>query len=144
MRARIGIALGLYWSGIAQVMIVIASISALGAVGGLPALVGALTKYRRFPMSWVRGLRPLAVLFGLSLLTLQGCAQTVIRERSHHPKGTRRTRSAYSAPISASRPSPRKVSRGASVHSARDSLSTSSHSPAAAPTAPLAQVRWSV
>src|ERR1700722_12112845 len=80
MRARIGIALGLYWSGIAQVMIVIASISALGAVGGLPVLVGALTKYSRFPTTWLRGLRPLAVLFGLSLLTLQGCAQTVIRE----------------------------------------------------------------
>src|ERR1700722_16724740 len=79
MRARIGIALGLYWSGIAQVMIVIASISALGAVGGLPVLVGALTKYSRFPTTWLRGLRPLAVLFGLSLLTLQGDAPNAIR-----------------------------------------------------------------
>jgi predicted acylesterase/phospholipase RssA len=80
MKARIGIALGLYWSGIAQAMVVIASISALGAVGGLPALISALTKHAHFPVTWFRGMRPLAILFGLSLLTLQGCAQTVIRE----------------------------------------------------------------
>jgi hypothetical protein len=57
MRARIGIALGLYSGGIAQAIDVIAAISALGAIGGLPALLNALTKYSRFPMGWLRGLR---------------------------------------------------------------------------------------
>ena len=56
MRARIGIALGLYWSGIAQAMVVIAAISALGAIGAVPALLNVLAKYTRFPMGWLRGL----------------------------------------------------------------------------------------
>jgi hypothetical protein len=55
MRARIGIALGLCWGGIAQAVDVIAAISTLGAIGGLPALLGAITKYTRFPMRWLRG-----------------------------------------------------------------------------------------
>jgi hypothetical protein len=42
MRARIVIALGLYWGGIAQATEVIAAISALGAIGGLPALLSKL------------------------------------------------------------------------------------------------------
>ena len=47
MRARIGIALGHYWGGIAQVIDVLALISALGAIGGLPALFNVLTRYAR-------------------------------------------------------------------------------------------------
>jgi hypothetical protein len=47
MRARIGIAMSLYWDGIVQLLDVIAMISALGAIGGLPALLNALTKYTR-------------------------------------------------------------------------------------------------
>ena len=47
------------------------------------------------------------------------------------------------SPISASRPYPHKASHGAFAHSAQDSLSTFLHSRAAAPTAPLGQVRWS-
>jgi hypothetical protein len=47
MRARIGIALGAYWGGIAYAIDVIALVSALGAIGGLPALLNALTKYSR-------------------------------------------------------------------------------------------------
>jgi anaerobic C4-dicarboxylate transporter len=47
MRARIGIALGLYWGGIVYVIDVIAAISALGAIGGLSALLSAFTKYMR-------------------------------------------------------------------------------------------------
>jgi hypothetical protein len=48
MRARIGIAMSLlYWDGIVQLIDVIAMISALGAIGGLPALLNALTKYTR-------------------------------------------------------------------------------------------------
>jgi hypothetical protein len=48
MRARISIALGLYWGGVVQAIDVIAAISALGAIGGLPALLNAITKYARF------------------------------------------------------------------------------------------------
>jgi hypothetical protein len=51
-----GIALGLYWSGIAQAMVVIAAISALGAIGGLPALLNTLIKHTRFSIRWLRGL----------------------------------------------------------------------------------------
>jgi hypothetical protein len=47
MRARIGIAMSLYWVGIVQLIDVIAMISAFGAIGGLPALLNALTKYTR-------------------------------------------------------------------------------------------------
>jgi hypothetical protein len=50
MRARIGMALGLYWGGIVYAIDVIALISALGAIGGLPALLNALTKYGRVAM----------------------------------------------------------------------------------------------
>lgn len=53
MRARIGIAMGLYWGGIVQVVDVIAMTGALGAVGGLPALLNALTKYSRFAIRWL-------------------------------------------------------------------------------------------
>jgi len=45
MRARIGIALGTYWGGVVYTIDVIAAISALGAIGGLPALLHALTRY---------------------------------------------------------------------------------------------------
>jgi hypothetical protein len=45
MRARIDSALGLYWGGIAQAIDVLAAISALGAIGGAPALLGALIKH---------------------------------------------------------------------------------------------------
>ncbi len=55
MRARIGIAMGLYWGGIVQVIDVIAMISALGAIGSLPALLNAVTKYTRLGMDWLRG-----------------------------------------------------------------------------------------
>jgi hypothetical protein len=55
MRARIGMALGHYWGGIAYAIDVIALISALGAIGGLPVLLKALTKYSRFAMRWWRG-----------------------------------------------------------------------------------------
>ena len=47
MKARIGIALGLYWGGVAQAIDVITAVSALGAVGGVPALIEALTRYGR-------------------------------------------------------------------------------------------------
>jgi hypothetical protein len=52
MRARIGIASGLYWSGIAQAMVVITAISTLGAIGGLPALLNALIKHTRISIRW--------------------------------------------------------------------------------------------
>ncbi|MGC1522331.1 MAG: patatin-like phospholipase family protein [Steroidobacteraceae bacterium] len=83
MRIRIGLALGLYWGGIAQAIDVIAAISALGAIGALPALLNGLTRYTRVPMRWLQGL-PLrfasVVLFSVGVLTLPGCAQTAIRE----------------------------------------------------------------
>jgi hypothetical protein len=56
MRARIGIALGLYWGGIVYAIDVIAAISALGAIGGLWALFGALTQYTRLALTAWRGL----------------------------------------------------------------------------------------
>jgi hypothetical protein len=55
MRARIGMALGHYWGGIVYAIDVIALISALGAIGGLPVLFKALTKYTRFAMRWLQG-----------------------------------------------------------------------------------------
>jgi hypothetical protein len=55
MRARIGIAMGLYWGGVMQVIDVIAMISALGAIGSLPALLNAVTKYTRLCRDWLRG-----------------------------------------------------------------------------------------
>jgi hypothetical protein len=56
MRARIGIALGLYWGGIVYAIDVIALISALGAIGGLPALLNALTRYAGLAMRRLQGL----------------------------------------------------------------------------------------
>jgi hypothetical protein len=55
MRARIGIALGHYWGGIVYAIDVIAMISALGAIGSLPALLSAVTKYTRLGTDWLRG-----------------------------------------------------------------------------------------
>jgi len=106
MRARISIAMGLYWSGIAQAIDFIAAISALGAIGGLPALLDVLTKYMRVTIRWLLGRRQSAnattsaihascnkaliplqlrfpigiVLMCVSVLALQGCARTAIRE----------------------------------------------------------------
>jgi hypothetical protein len=54
MRARIGMALGAYWGGLAYAVDVIALISAVGAIGGLPALLNALTKYARLALGWLR------------------------------------------------------------------------------------------
>jgi hypothetical protein len=56
MRARIGMALGPYWGGIVNAIDVIALISTLGAIGGLPPLLNALARYARFAMRWLRGL----------------------------------------------------------------------------------------
>jgi hypothetical protein len=56
MRARIGIALGLYWGGVAQAIDVIAAVSALGAIGGVPALLEALTRYGRIAARRLQGL----------------------------------------------------------------------------------------
>jgi hypothetical protein len=47
MRARIGTAMGPYWGSVVQAMDVIATIGALGAIGGLPALLSAVTYYAR-------------------------------------------------------------------------------------------------
>jgi len=57
MRARINITMGLYWGGILQAIDVIAMITALGTIGGLPALLSVLIKYTRFAMSWLPGLQ---------------------------------------------------------------------------------------
>jgi hypothetical protein len=66
MRARIGIAMGLYWDGIVQLIDVIAMISALGAVGGLPAILNALRKYTSLAFGWwmVRRSRPAPISCG--------------------------------------------------------------------------------
>ena len=55
MRARIGMALGHYWGDIVYAIDVIAVISTLGAIGGLPALLNALTRYARVAMRWLQG-----------------------------------------------------------------------------------------
>jgi hypothetical protein len=47
MKARIGTAMGPYWGSVVQAMDVIATIGALGAIGGLPALLSAVTHYAR-------------------------------------------------------------------------------------------------
>ena len=47
MRARIGTAMGPYWGSFFQAIDVIATIGSLGAVGGLPALLSAVTHYAR-------------------------------------------------------------------------------------------------
>jgi hypothetical protein len=57
MRARIGMALGHYWGGIVYAIDVIALISALGAIGGLPALLNALTRYARITSRWLQDLQ---------------------------------------------------------------------------------------
>ena len=61
MRARIGMALGAYWGGIAQAMDVIALIGTLGAIGGLPVLLQVLARYARLAGSGLRGLHWLPV-----------------------------------------------------------------------------------
>lgn len=61
MKARIGMALGAYWGGIAQAMDVLALISTLGAIGGLPVLLNLLTRYARLAGSGLRGLHWLPV-----------------------------------------------------------------------------------
>jgi hypothetical protein len=61
MRARIGMALGPYWGGIAYAIDVIALIGTLGAIGGLPALLNALTPYTRLATKRLRGLHWLPV-----------------------------------------------------------------------------------
>ena len=79
MRARVGIAMSLYWGGIVQLIDVIAMISALGAIGGLPALLNMLMKY-------ARGRFPAAILLScLTLLALQGCARIAIHEPTSAP-----------------------------------------------------------
>jgi hypothetical protein len=57
MRARIDMALGQYLGGIAYAIDVIALISALGAIGSLPALLNALTRYAKVATRWSQGLR---------------------------------------------------------------------------------------
>ena len=57
MRARIDMALGQYLGGIAYAIDVIALISALGAIGSLPALLNALTRYAKVAIRWSQGLR---------------------------------------------------------------------------------------
>jgi hypothetical protein len=54
-------ALGVYWGGIAQAVNVIALISTLGAIGGLPVLLNALTLYTRVGLRHLRGLHWLPV-----------------------------------------------------------------------------------
>ena len=55
MRTRIEIGLGAYWGGIAYAMDVMAAITALGVIGGLPAVLNALTRYTRAALSGLRG-----------------------------------------------------------------------------------------
>jgi hypothetical protein len=57
MRARIDMALGQYLGGIAYAIDVIALISALGAIGSLPALLNALTRYAKVAIRWSQDLR---------------------------------------------------------------------------------------
>jgi hypothetical protein len=47
MRARIDIALGPYWGGIAHALDAIAAITALGAIGGMPVLINAVANAAR-------------------------------------------------------------------------------------------------
>ena len=68
MRARLGLAMNLYWDGIVQLIDVIAMISALGAIGGLPALLNALLKFSRVAMTRMRGLRLLSAAISASHL----------------------------------------------------------------------------
>jgi hypothetical protein len=57
MRARIGMAFGAYWGGIVYAIDVVTVISTLGAIGGLPALLNALTKYTHFVARRLQGLQ---------------------------------------------------------------------------------------
>jgi hypothetical protein len=57
MKARIDVALGQYWGGIVSALDVIALISTLGAIGGLPALLNLLTRYARVAMRSRPGLQ---------------------------------------------------------------------------------------
>ncbi len=61
MKARIGLGLSVYWGSVAQVIDVLAAISALGAIGGLPTLINALAKYASVPLRKLRG-RTLAAI----------------------------------------------------------------------------------
>jgi hypothetical protein len=54
MRARIGMALGPYWGSIMSTLDIIAAISALGAIGGLSALLHSATPYARHAMKWLQ------------------------------------------------------------------------------------------
>jgi hypothetical protein len=54
MRLRIGTALAAHWGGIAQALDVIALMSAVGAIGGLPALLNALSRYTRVAVRYLR------------------------------------------------------------------------------------------
>jgi hypothetical protein len=47
--------MGTYWGGIVYAFDVIALISTLGAVGGLPALLNALTRYAGFAVTSLQG-----------------------------------------------------------------------------------------
>jgi predicted acylesterase/phospholipase RssA len=72
MKARIGIAMGRYWGGIAYAFDVMAAISALGAIGALPALLNALVRFTRLKF-------PIAITLTAFLFALPGCARTPIR-----------------------------------------------------------------
>jgi hypothetical protein len=47
MKARIGTAMGPYWGSVVEALDVIAAIGTLGAIGGLPVLLRAVTHYAR-------------------------------------------------------------------------------------------------
>ena len=55
MRSRIGMALGPYWNSIAHAADIVAAMSALGAVGGLSALLTTATPYIRDAMNRLHG-----------------------------------------------------------------------------------------
>lgn len=57
MRARIGIALSASWGGIEYALDVITLVGALGAIGSLPALLNALTRYARAAARWLQDLQ---------------------------------------------------------------------------------------
>jgi hypothetical protein len=54
MKSRLDNALGHYWGGIAQAVDVLAAVTALGAIGGLPVLVNVLTRNTRLAVKWMR------------------------------------------------------------------------------------------
>jgi hypothetical protein len=58
MKARIGMALGPYWGSIVHAADIIAALSALGAIGGLSALLTTATPYIRDAMNRLRGRQP--------------------------------------------------------------------------------------